>query len=167
MKGNQHYSCLFPSLTLVKLLCVHERLGAGGEGDDRGWDVWMASPTQWTWVWVGSRSWWWTGRPRVLQFMGSQSRTRLSDWTELMLSLQSCLTLCSLIDCSPPGFSVHGILQARILEWVAISSSKGSSRPRDWTRNYCITGGFFTTEPPAKPKIALHPSNISATSHQR
>ena len=41
------------------------------------------SPTQWTWVWVNSESWWWTGRPGVLQFMGSKSRTRLSDWTEL------------------------------------------------------------------------------------
>ena len=49
-----------------------EGLGVGGEGDDRGWDGWMASPTQWTWVWVNSRSWWWTGRPGVLQSMGSQ-----------------------------------------------------------------------------------------------
>ena len=49
-----------------------EGLGAGGEGDDRGWDGWMASPTQWTWVWVNSGSWWWTGRPGVVQFMGSQ-----------------------------------------------------------------------------------------------
>ena len=49
-----------------------EGLRAGGEGDDRRWDGWMASLTQWTWVWVNSRSWWWTGRPGVLQFMGSQ-----------------------------------------------------------------------------------------------
>ena len=49
-----------------------ERLRAGGEGDDRGWDGWMASPTQWTWVWVNSGSWWWTGRPGVLQPLGSQ-----------------------------------------------------------------------------------------------
>ena len=49
-----------------------EGLGAGGEGDDRGWDGWMASPTWCTWVWVNSRSWWWTGRPGVLRFMGSQ-----------------------------------------------------------------------------------------------
>ena len=49
-----------------------ERLRAGGEGDDRGWDGSMASSTQWTWVWVDSGSWWWTGRPGVLQFMGSQ-----------------------------------------------------------------------------------------------
>ena len=49
-----------------------ERLRAGGEGDDRGWDSWMASPTQWTWVWVDSGNWWWPGRPGVLWFMGSQ-----------------------------------------------------------------------------------------------
>ena len=59
-----------------------ERLRAGGEGDDRGWDGWMASLTQWTWVWVGPGNWWWTGRPGVLWFMGSQ-RVR-HDWaTEL------------------------------------------------------------------------------------
>ena len=59
-----------------------ERLKVGGEGDDRGWDSWMASPTQWTWIWVNSRSWWWTRRPGVLQSMGSQ-RVR-HDWaTEL------------------------------------------------------------------------------------
>ena len=49
-----------------------ERLRAGGEGDDRGWDGWMASPTLRTWVWVNSRSWWWTGRPGMLQFMELQ-----------------------------------------------------------------------------------------------
>ena len=48
------------------------RLKAGEEGDNRGWDGWMASPTGWTWVWVNCGSWWWTGRPGVLQFMGSQ-----------------------------------------------------------------------------------------------
>ena len=49
-----------------------ERLKAGGEGDGRGWDGWMSSPTQWTWVWVNSRSWWWTGRPGMLQSMESR-----------------------------------------------------------------------------------------------
>ena len=59
-----------------------EGLRAGGEGDNRGWDSWMASLTRWTWVWVNSGSWWWTGRPGVLWFMGSQ-RVR-HDWvTEL------------------------------------------------------------------------------------
>ena len=60
-----------------------ESLRARGEGYNRGWDGWMASPTQCTWVWVSSGGWWWTGRPDVLQSMGSQSRTQLSDWTEV------------------------------------------------------------------------------------
>ena len=64
---------------------------AEGEGDNRGWDDWMASLTRWTWVWVDSRSWWWTGRPGVLQFMGSQRVghnwvTELN-WTEVTYRL--------------------------------------------------------------------------------
>ena len=59
-------------LTLWKRPWCWERLKAGGEGDDRGWDGWMASLTPWTWVWASSRGWWWTGRPGVLQSMGSQ-----------------------------------------------------------------------------------------------
>ena len=59
-------------LTPWKILWCWERLKAGGEGDHRGWDGWMASPTQRTWVWVSSRSWWWTGKPGMLQSMGSQ-----------------------------------------------------------------------------------------------
>ena len=60
-----------------------ERLKAGGEGDDGGWDGWMASPTRWTWVWVTSRSWWWTGKPGVLQSMGLQrvGHDWVTDWT--------------------------------------------------------------------------------------
>ena len=56
---------------------------------------------------------------------------------------QSCLTLCDPMDCSLPGFSIHGILQARILEWVTISFSRGSSQPRNWTRIYRIGGRCF------------------------
>ena len=56
---------------------------------------------------------------------------------------QSCLTLCDPVDCSPPGFSVHGILQARILEWVTISFSRGSSQPRDRTQVSRIGGRRF------------------------
>ena len=57
---------------------------------------------------------------------------------------QSCLTLCDSMDCSPPGSSVHGILQARIPEWVAISFSRGSSQPRDGTQASCTAGGCYT-----------------------
>ena len=59
-------------LTHLKRPWCCERLKAGGEGDDRRWDGWMASQTRWTWVWVDSGSWWWTGRPGVLRFTGSQ-----------------------------------------------------------------------------------------------
>ena len=65
-------------LTYLKRLWCWERLKVGGEEDNRGWDGWMASPTQWTWVWVDSGSWWWTGRSGMLQSMGSP-RVR-HDW---------------------------------------------------------------------------------------
>ena len=60
-------------------------------------------------------------------------------------------SLQSFLDSSLPGSSVHGILQARILEWVSISFSRVSFQPRDQTQVSCIAGGFFTTEPPRKP----------------
>ena len=65
---------VIPTLILFSCLQRHNMRswGAGGKGDGRGWDGWMASPTRWTWVCVNSGSWWWTGRPGVLQFMGSQ-----------------------------------------------------------------------------------------------
>ena len=71
------------------------KMKAGGEGDDKGWDGWMASVTQWTWVWVNSRSWWWTGRPGVMQSMGLQ-RVRQDwvtelNWTDRFLGLFSNL----------------------------------------------------------------------------
>ena len=80
-------------------------------------------------------------------------------------SLQSCPTLCDLMDCSQPGLSAHGILQARRLEWMAVSSSRGSSQPRGRTCvSYisCIVRGwrgeFLPLVPPGKPKDLLQPS---------
>ena len=69
-----------------------EILRSGGEGDERGWDGWMASPTQWTWFWASSRSWWWTGKPGVLQSVGLQRvghdwATAL-DWWEHVLRVR-------------------------------------------------------------------------------
>jgi len=87
IKKNNQFHCWFKTfcwwctLYCLQLSCkelTHWKrlwcwgLGAGGEGDDRGWDGWMASLTRWTWVWVNSGSWWWTGRPGALRFMGSQ-----------------------------------------------------------------------------------------------
>ena len=74
-------------LTHWKRPCYWERLKAEGEGGHRDWDVWMASPTWWTWVWASSGSWWWTGKPGVLQSVGSP-RVR-HDWaTELKSALE-------------------------------------------------------------------------------
>ena len=68
-----------------------------------------------------------------------------------LLATQSCLTLCEPMDYSLPGSSVHGILQARILEWVAIPLSRGSSWPRDWTTSPVFQADSLPSEPPGKP----------------
>ena len=91
-------------------------MGAG-EGDDRGWDGWMASLTWWMWVSVNSGSWWWTGRPGVLRFMGSQSRTRLRDWTEL-----------------------NWMPRANSLEKTLMLGKPEGRRRRGWQRTRCLDG---------------------------
>ena len=67
-----------------------------------------------------------------------------------MLVAQLCPTLCDLMDCSPPGSSIHGILQARILKWVVLFFSRGSSLPRDRTRASCIVADYLPSEPIGK-----------------
>ena len=78
----QYFGHLMQRADYLKRPWCWERLRAGGEGDYRGWAGWMASLTQCTWVWIGSRSWWWTGRPGMLQSMRSQ-RVRHNWATEL------------------------------------------------------------------------------------
>ena len=85
-------------LTHWKRLWCWEGLRAGGEGDDRGWDGWMASLTRWTWVWVNSLRWSWTGRPGVLRFMESQ-RVEHGWATELNWILFRCYVKKTLIFC--------------------------------------------------------------------
>ena len=75
------------------------------------------------------------------QLGGLKFNTRLFEWVSEVF--QSCPTLCNPVDCSPRGSSIHGILQARILEWVAISFSRESSRPREWTQVSRIAGRCF------------------------
>ena len=100
------------------------RLQAGRLGDDRGWDGWMASLTQWRRVWVNSRSWWWTGKPGVLQSMGLQSRIWLSDWTELNFSVSSLYGTgmpgphcCLHVDCRYPFMSQNWHSSLPLLWW--------------------------------------------------
>ena len=94
--------CILPTwceeLTHWKRPWPWEILRAGGEGDDRGWDGWIASLTRWSWVWVVSRGWWWTGKPGVLQSMGSQivrhdSLTQLTDRVSLSLASMNVINL--------------------------------------------------------------------------
>ena len=105
-------------LTYLKKPWCWERLRARGEGDDRGYDDWMASPTWWTWVWVDSRSWWWTGRPGVLQFMGSQ---RVGyDWVTVL----NC-TECLCEDCnSTIQKFISSSLLSSALSWKRFSLSR-------------------------------------------
>ena len=78
-----------------------------------------------------------------------------------------CPTLCDPMDCSPPGSSVHGILQARILEWGAISSSRGSSRPRNRTQISCMAGKFFAIRATRQVKFILKMSNMGIQKHRQ
>ena len=91
-----------------KRLWCWEGLGAGGEGDGRGWDGWMASLTRWTLVWVNSRSWWWTGRPGMLRLMGSQrvghDQATGLNWTELSLLIFLLAILIPACASSSPAF---------------------------------------------------------------
>ena len=99
-----------------KRLWCWEGLGAGGKGDNRGWDGWMASPTQWTWVWVNSGSWWWTGRPGVLRFMGSQRVGH--DWaTELNWTVLEYLS-------SPFSLSAPHELCCSLSQWESVYPGK-------------------------------------------
>ena len=108
-----------------------ERLRTG-EGDDREWDGWLASPTWWTWVSVGSGSCWWTGKPGVLQSMGSQRH----DWaTELNWTKNSWYSSIFNI--------LHSIYNLYTI-YVAFPFPKGSSQPRDQTQVSCIADRFFT-----------------------
>ena len=74
---------------------------------------------------------------------------------------QLCLTLCDPMDCNPPGSSIHGILQARILEWVAVSSSRGSSQPPGEPRSPALQADALPSEPAGKPNFAFISSSIS------
>ena len=107
---------------LTKRLWRWERLGAGREGDDRGWDGWMASPTQWTWVLVDSGSWWWTGRPGVLQFVGLQRVGH--DWvTELNWNTNNEICAEDLLSFWESGILVCA--RQRVPMWAAPSKNPG------------------------------------------
>ena len=120
-----------------------ERLRAGGEGDNKGWDGWMASLTQWTWIWVTSGSWWWTGRSGMLRFMGWQ-RVGYDRVTELKWSESHSVVSDSL---RPHG--LYSLWNSLVQNTVVgrLSFSRGSFQPRDRTQVSCIAGRFCTSWP--------------------
>ena len=100
----------------------------------------------------------WSVNLFLMGMWSSNSKTPLCVYCMRAKLLQSWPVLCDPIDCSPSGSSVHGILQPRMLEWVAMPSSGGSSSPGDWTYvSYvsCIASGFFTAEPLGRPMCIL------------
>ena len=95
---------------------------------------------------------------------GAKAPTYVMYWVFCCCCLvtQLCLTLCNSMDYSLPGFSILGILQARILKWIIISFSRGSSPPKDWTCISCITGGLFTIEPQVR-MCQIYPEHVTCS----
>ena len=128
------------------------RLKIGGEGDDRGWDGWMASPTRWTWVWVSSGSWWWTGKPGVLQSMGSQRVGH--DWATELTDVsvpreRDSEGLCHMII---EAENLHSLLSASWL-WKALvqfqsesegqrTGGVGGRNPRSRAEDWCASSSM-------------------------
>ena len=118
-------------LTHWRRLWCWERLKVGGEGDNRGWDGWMASLTQWAWVWVRSRSWWWTEAWRAAVHGVTKSRTRLSDWTESVM-LSNHLIVCCPILLLPSVFPRIGVFSNEStlsIRWPKYRSFSFTIRP--------------------------------------
>ena len=122
-----------------------ERLRAEGEESDRGWEAWMASPMQWTWTWTNSGRWWGTGRPGMLQSMGSQSRARLGDWQQQQVCNQSCrplLTHTSLtLSCPYPPHLYPGGRQDTLLTSLSLPETGKQSFSPTIDGNHSISGG--------------------------
>ena len=126
----QYFGHLMQKLPHLKRPWCWERLMAEREGDFRGWDGWMASPTQWTWVWAGSKSWWWIEKPGMMQFMGSQRFRR--DWASELKFLGS-----SWIAGSPPKLKqILESLRSRKMEnefWHRFGQHTMNLRKSDWS----------------------------------
>ena len=105
----------------------------------------------------------WGTKPSGMRFWNIQSHLFWTLWTGSLCAQSSCLTLCDPMDCSPPGSSIHGILQARILEWIAMPPSRGSSWPRDWTcvcYVSCIAKWIFLTTSATWKQNGAKPTHV-------
>ena len=140
-KGNNSYSCM----RMEKEMATHFSILAGKIS-------WPEEPGQATvhrvaksWTWLSTQTCMHTHRHRVITVRLLRWPVLYTWWKKVKVGVtQWCLTLWDLKDCSPPGFSVHRLFQARILEWVAIPFSRGSFLTRDETQVSCTAGRFFT-----------------------
>ena len=148
----------FPGGSAVKNLPAMQEMRVWSLGQEDPLEKKMAVPSN-ILVWkkpLDRGTWWWAAVHGV-----TKSRAQLSDsfHFHIVICCYSvtllCLTLCDPMECSPPASSVCGILQARILEWVAIPFSKGSSWPRDQTLSLALQADCLLSEPPGKP-ISLY-----------
>ena len=97
-----------------------ERLKAGGEGDDRAWDGWIALPTQWTWVWASSGRWWWTGKPGMLQSMGLQRVGH--GWVTALNWIEKCKFLSLLLPIK--FYSQYEMYTFYLIKWKILKSAR-------------------------------------------
>ena len=128
----QYFGHLMPRTESLEetLIWYQERLKTGGEGTNRGWDGWMASPAQWPWVWVSSGSWWWTGKPGVLQSMGSQRVGH--DWvTELnwLYSIGKCSHYFPITLNTEESYLVAQLVKSLAAMWETQVQSLGREDP--------------------------------------
>ena len=148
-EANEH-TCTHTSAQLGRVsLCLSLSwwFSERGEGDDRGWDGWMASPTWWTWVWVSSGSWWWGGKPGVLQSMGLQ-RVR-HDWvtelTELILKTENWAGFCSIFFflTAKNGWVVRDF--CHLWQWMAPKGrNEDKSHYQPWVlKGKSLDGGWY------------------------
>ena len=123
-------------LTHLKRPWYWERLKVGKEGDDRGWDGWMASLSQWTWVWVSFESWWWTGRPSCYSPWGRKESdtTERLNWAELN---------CSLPEQREPGSSSPGRSHHFVFTCYSVTQSRLSVIPWTAAHQPLLVHGFF------------------------
>ena len=132
----------------IERLWCWEGLGAGGEGDDRGWDGWMASLTRWMWVWVNSWSLWWTGRPGVLRFMRSQRvghdwGTELTEWpTEYTYHISLRFNL-SIVSSGTMKLGVH------MAVWMMVFSGHWPGEGTSDLRVSCLKGHSLSHPSPS------------------
>ena len=144
-----------------------ERLKVGGKGGDIGWDDWVASPNQWTWVWVDSGSWWWTGRSGVLQSMGLQRvghnwATELNCFTKIFhvhVHAQSSLTLCNPMDRAHQA-SLHMEFprQENFQYWSGLPFPSPGDLPDPGIEfsSRALVGSFFTDELSGKQRSYMN-----------